>query len=459
MPPASARHAAGRLLRGRVDDAPQGAHRRRRRRSAASPARRSSCPRSGFAVAPIFDEPEERWERVGSIDQFTRGDLQAGGDHAGRADRRGRQDHRLRPPGRPETFPEESPDTYIAISTRCAHLGCPVRFVAAAENFICPCHGGVYDFEGKVHRRPAGAPPRPLPDPGARRPQLEVGPRYSVTSQLEPVRARDPGEFTGGVWNVPLPAAPDHRAAAVGSEPMGLNARHATASPTSPRPKPKPREAGEAGDGRRSPSPARCEGGAGRPGRLGRRAHRRLQLPHRDALPQGAEGHQLVLHARLGDAVRVRRAGGHRRVPGDVLHAVADAGLRLDHPPHQRRLPRRVRARHAQVGRLGDDHPDLPPHGADLLLRRLQVPARAQLGDRRRAADPDHGDGLHRLPAAVRPALLLGDDRRREHQRHRADRRALPLRLPARPAPSSRPPRSRASTRSTCCSSRERSSP
>ena len=30
--------------------------------------------------------------------------------------------------------------------------------------------------------------------------------------------------------------------------------------------------------------------------------------------------------------------------------------------------------------------------GADVLLRRLQVPARAQLGDRRGAADPDDGD-------------------------------------------------------------------
>ena len=76
--------------------------------------------------------------------------------------------------------------------------------------------------------------------------------------------------------------------------------------------------------------------------------------------------------------------------------------------------------------------PRLRPHGADVLLRRLQVPARAQLGDRRRAADPDDGDGLHRLPAAVRPALLLGDDRRRQHQRHRPDRRPVPLRLPPR---------------------------
>ena len=38
--------------------------------------------------------------------------------------------------------------------------------------------------------------------------------------------------------------------------------------------------------------------------------------------------------------------------------------------------------------------------------------------------------GLTGLPAAVRPALLLGDDRRHEHQRHRPDRRALPGRLP-----------------------------
>ena len=39
--------------------------------------------------------------------------------------------------------------------------------------------------------------------------------------------------------------------------------------------------------------------------------------------------------------------------------------------------------------------------GAHVLLRRLQVSARAQLGDRRGAADPDDGDGLHRLSAAV----------------------------------------------------------
>ena len=90
-----------------------------------------------------------------------------------------------------------------------------------------------------------------------------------------------------------------------------------------------------------------------------------------------------------------------------------------------------VRGMH-KWGSTRDDHPDLPPHGQDVLLRRVQVPARAELGHRRGAARAHADDGPHRLPAAVRPALLLGHGRGRQHQRVRADRRALPGRLPAR---------------------------
>ena len=59
---------------------------------------------------------------------------------------------------------------------------------------------------------------------------------------------------------------------------------------------------------------------------------------------------------------------------------------------------------------------------------------------------------LHRLPAAVRPALLLGHDRRREHQRHRPAHRPVPVATSCAPGPSSGRRRCRASTRSTCCS-------
>ena len=37
-------------------------------------------------------------------------------------------------------------DHVIAISSRCVHVGCPVRFVAAAASFVCPCHGGCTTF-------------------------------------------------------------------------------------------------------------------------------------------------------------------------------------------------------------------------------------------------------------------------------------------------------------------------
>ena len=67
---------------------------------------------------------------------------------------------------------------FIAISDRCAHLGCPVRWVDAAERFICPCHGGVYDLLGRPRRRTPGAAAGPLLHacdrrPGAARPALQ----------------------------------------------------------------------------------------------------------------------------------------------------------------------------------------------------------------------------------------------------------------------------------------------
>ena len=63
-------------------------------------------------------------------------------------------------------------------------------------------------------------------------------------------------------------------------------------------------------------------------------------------------------------------------------------------------------------------------------------------------------DGLHRLPAAVRPALLLGHDGRQQHQRHRSRSSAPTWPTSSAPGPSSARPPCRASTRSTCCSSR-----
>jgi menaquinol-cytochrome c reductase iron-sulfur subunit len=164
-------------------------------------------PAIGFAMAPLFEEEGDFWQPVGPLAEFTKDTYKTvvitvvpGIGETGKTTvfvRRGNADL------------NENENGYIAITTRCAHLGCPVRYVDAATNFICPCHGGVYDFEGKVI---GGPPVRPLDRfqtrVSADGKQVEVGPRFSVTSQLEPVRTRDPGEFTGGVWEYIYPPRP-----------------------------------------------------------------------------------------------------------------------------------------------------------------------------------------------------------------------------------------------------------
>lgn len=49
--------------------------------------------------------------------------------------------------------------SYIALSRVCTHAGCSVNFNSSAKNFNCPCHGGIYDINGKVV---SGPPPAPL---------------------------------------------------------------------------------------------------------------------------------------------------------------------------------------------------------------------------------------------------------------------------------------------------------
>jgi len=172
-----------------------------------------ALPAVGFAVAPLFEEEAEPWQAVGPTTDFNPDTYRAVTitivqdiGETGKSTAYIRQ-------GNPQItanqtkYPPESANEYIAISTRCAHVGCPVRFVQASGNFICPCHGGVYGFLGE---RIGGPPVRPLDRFQTRvtNGQVEVGPRYSVTSSLDPVRARDPGEFTGGIWNYLYPPRP-----------------------------------------------------------------------------------------------------------------------------------------------------------------------------------------------------------------------------------------------------------
>lgn len=111
---------------------------------------------------------------------------------------------RRRDPRRDE---DELGQPYVAISTRCAHLGCPVRYVQASRRFICPCHGGVYGFQGEVT---GGPPVRPLDrfETRVEAGRVLVGPRFSLNSALERHSPRDPSNHLDGLWQYLYPPRP-----------------------------------------------------------------------------------------------------------------------------------------------------------------------------------------------------------------------------------------------------------
>ena len=161
-----------------------------------------ALPVVGFALAPIFDRPEETWEGVGSPDDFIADTYRQavitivdGVGDSGKTTVYIRQRER-----RPRRGPEQLHRDLDPL--RPPRLPGPLR--PGRRQLHLPCHGGVYDFEGQVI---GGPPVRPLDRFQTRvsGDTLEVGPRYSVTNDLEPVRARDPGEYTGGIWEYLYP--------------------------------------------------------------------------------------------------------------------------------------------------------------------------------------------------------------------------------------------------------------
>jgi Rieske Fe-S protein len=169
-------------------------------------------PALGFAIGPVFDQVEERWESVGPEADFPDTTyiprtltISPGIGDVGKSTVYVRKYNKDR-----DSIPQDQYSAYIAISSRCMHLGCPVRYVEASSRFICPCHGGVYDFEGK---RTGGPPVRPLDRfyTRLRNGNVEVGPRFSVNSELKRFSPRDPGQPLDGIGQYLYPARPSTR--------------------------------------------------------------------------------------------------------------------------------------------------------------------------------------------------------------------------------------------------------
>lgn len=168
-----------------------------------------TLPALGFAIGPVFDRSPTTWQEVGPLSRFSDSDyvpvvitLASGIGEAGNSIAYVRR-HSLQVDGPVK----DEYDRVIAISSRCAHVGCPVRYVAAATSFVCPCHGGVYDFRGV---RVGGPPPRPLDRfyTLIRDNTVWIGPRFSLNNELRRFSPRDPGQPLDGIGQFLYPARP-----------------------------------------------------------------------------------------------------------------------------------------------------------------------------------------------------------------------------------------------------------
>lgn len=171
-----------------------------------------TLPALGFALGPIFKKHNVPWQDVGGIADFPDNTyvpktitIVEGIGEAGRSTAYIRKRNPQVDTDKPDQYNE-----FIALSTRCMHLGCPVSYKPAAERFICPCHGGVYDFLGQVT---GGPPVRPLDRFYTRveNGRVMLGPRYSVNRELRRFSPRDPGEPLDGVGQYLYPSRPSVR--------------------------------------------------------------------------------------------------------------------------------------------------------------------------------------------------------------------------------------------------------
>ena len=171
-----------------------------------------ALPALGFALGPIFKTNQHRWEVIGTVDQFPDNNyvpvVITLVPNIGEAGKSTAYVRKFNP--EIDTDPYDRNTPYIAVSDRCAHLGCPVRWVDASERFVCPCHGGVYDLLG---RRVSGPPVRPLDRfyTRVKGDLVELGPRFSVNSELRRFSPRDPGEPLDGIGQYLYPSRPDAR--------------------------------------------------------------------------------------------------------------------------------------------------------------------------------------------------------------------------------------------------------
>lgn len=149
----------------------------------------AGIPMIGFFFSPMLKKYPAVWRDVGPLEQFKVGDTV--------------KVNLVTSSGLPWDGPAQlvaawlrrnDQENLTVYSSKCTHLGCPVRWIPSAELFMCPCHGGVYFKDGDVA---AGPPPQPLQQFPVRvlnnRVEVQWKPEFVKYAQLDKPCTLKPG--------------------------------------------------------------------------------------------------------------------------------------------------------------------------------------------------------------------------------------------------------------------------
>ncbi len=108
----------------------------------------------GFGIIPVLKKRTPGWSDAGTI-----GEVPADQPHERRFFEIVKSGWESRKQERSVWIVRKSDGNVVAFSASCPHLGCGFRWLEERKRFECPCHGSIFDLDGKVLAGPA---PRPL---------------------------------------------------------------------------------------------------------------------------------------------------------------------------------------------------------------------------------------------------------------------------------------------------------
>ena len=113
-----------------------------------------SIPAIGFVLSPLFAKRRVAWVTIGAIDS-----IPVDTPTVRLASMPSDQGFPTPPSNRVVYIVRKDDGSVLTLSNICTHMQCDVHWDAQTNQFLCPCHGGLYDMNGV---NVGGPPPQPL---------------------------------------------------------------------------------------------------------------------------------------------------------------------------------------------------------------------------------------------------------------------------------------------------------